>query len=88
MQTAGGPHSAAPRTGETVSLVTARTRALSTFYGEVFIIRIKTTTAPRSTPPAHTNHGNELSRETIRNKYCFTLLLLLLILGLGLHFAS
>ena len=85
MQTAGGPHSAAPRTGETVSLVTARTRALSTFYGEVFIIRIKTTTAPRSTP-AHTNHGNELSRETIRNKYCFTLLLLLLILGL--HSAS
>ena len=66
------------RTGETVSLVTARTRALSTFYGCVFIIRIKTTTA-------HTNHGNELSRETIRNKYCFTLLLLLLILGL--HFA-
>ena len=66
------------RTGETVSLVTARTRALSTFYGEVFIIRIKTTTA-------HTNHGNELSREPIRNKYCFTLLLLLLILGL--HFA-
>ena len=36
---------------------------------------------------AHTNHGNELSRETIRNKYCFTLLLLLLLLILGLHFA-